>query len=617
MLTFEFTGVEGRMTESEILTSGMVGKTVRILFDDSWTDLTKTAVFRTDSICRIVPWDGSVMTIPEDVLLQPFRRLYVGVCGTDAAGTLVIPTIMAEGPMIRYGADPTEDSTADDLPAWKKLRDLIGDPSLLETEAKDNLVAAINEIHAELRPSGGTGLSQAAAQLLIEILRHAVYETGQSANIDDLEEELLGSETPDAPEKSLSYISVTYSGGSVPVGTSVNALTGITVTGHYSDGSTAPVTDYTLYGTIAFSGGNTVTVICGAFTAYFTVTGVAKTLTGITAVYSGGSVPVGTAVSALLTQVSVTAAYGDGSTAQVTGFTLSGQISNVGENTVTVTYEGMTATFTVTGTEAEVYVDHISVTYTGGAVPVGTALTDLTGLTVSVVYSDGSSSATTRYTLSGQIANVGSNTVTVSYSGKTATFEVTGLENESSEPSQGQLLYSWDFSQSLVDTLRGQEVILTNATRDTAGLHIGAANAVACTNVDITGKTAEIEFGEVTDGIGGAHGRAVTLGHVLDPTSAGAYNSGLVWHNNGHWAWYGGATTAGWTDGTNTTKLAISNGTLRMPIKANKGKTDVTLNGEVLISNADRSVASYLSFGSYTTAFYHMTVKKLKIYEGA
>ena len=76
------------MTESEILTSGMVGKTVRILFDDSWTDLTKTAVFRTDSICRIVPWDGSVMTIPEDVLLQPFRRLFVGVCGTDAAGLL-------------------------------------------------------------------------------------------------------------------------------------------------------------------------------------------------------------------------------------------------------------------------------------------------------------------------------------------------------------------------------------------------------------------------------------------------------------------------------------------------------------------------------------------------
>ena len=46
MLTFEFTGVEGRMTGSEILTSGMVGKTVQILFDDSWTNLTKTLVIK-------------------------------------------------------------------------------------------------------------------------------------------------------------------------------------------------------------------------------------------------------------------------------------------------------------------------------------------------------------------------------------------------------------------------------------------------------------------------------------------------------------------------------------------------------------------------------------------
>lgn len=72
-----------------------------------------------------------------------------------------------------------------------------------------------------------------------------------------------------------------------------------------------------------------------------------KTLTGISATYSGGSVPVGTAVTAL-TGVVVSAHYSDGSTATVTGYTLSGSIAE-GENTVTVTYEGMTATFTVTG----------------------------------------------------------------------------------------------------------------------------------------------------------------------------------------------------------------------------------------------------------------------------
>lgn len=613
VLTFEFTGVEGRMTESEILTSGMVGKTVQILFDDSWTGLTKTAVFRTDSICRTVPWDASVMAIPEDVLLQPFRRLYVGVFGTDAAGTLAIPTVMAEGPMIRYGADPTEDSTAEDLPVWKKLRDLIGDPETLETEAKDNLVAAINEIHAQLQQGSGTGLSRTAAQLLIDILRHAVYETGQSTNIDALEEELLGTGQPDVPEKSLSHISASYSGGSVSVGTSVHALTGITVTGHYSDGSTAPITGYSLSGTIAFAGANTVAVIYDGLTAYFTVTAVAKTLTGITAVYTGGSVPVGTAVSALLTTVSVTAAYGDGTTAQVTGFTLSGQISNVGENLITVTYEGKTATVSVTGTEAEVYVDHLAVTYTGGSVPVGTALTDLTGLTVSVVYSDGSSSTTTRYTLSGQISNVGSNTVTVSYSGKTAAFTVTATAAGSGDSGgSGTLLYSWDYTQSLADSVAGVETTVSGAVRDADGLHFSSGSDMASTGIDICGKTVEVEFGPVSKQ-GTGHGRCIIIG--LSPTSN--TGQGLVWHSTGFWATYG-MTAGGWSDSTNSDANAISGATVRIPFKTQQQAFDITLNDEVFIPGVVHNASyKYLFLGSTTSGFCNMTVKKLRIYEGA
>ncbi|MGN0478335.1 MAG: phosphodiester glycosidase family protein [Hominenteromicrobium sp.] len=72
-----------------------------------------------------------------------------------------------------------------------------------------------------------------------------------------------------------------------------------------------------------------------------------KVLTGISAAYSGGDVPVGTAVTEL-TGIVVTAAYDDGSTETVTGYTLSGTIAE-GENTLTVTYVGLTATFTVTG----------------------------------------------------------------------------------------------------------------------------------------------------------------------------------------------------------------------------------------------------------------------------
>ena len=71
------------------------------------------------------------------------------------------------------------------------------------------------------------------------------------------------------------------------------------------------------------------------------------TLTSISAVYSGGSVTAGTAVSAL-TGIVVTTHYSDGTSEAVTDYTLSGTIAE-GENTVTVSYGGKTTTFTVTG----------------------------------------------------------------------------------------------------------------------------------------------------------------------------------------------------------------------------------------------------------------------------
>lgn len=74
------------------------------------------------------------------------------------------------------------------------------------------------------------------------------------------------------------------------------------------------------------------------------------TLTSISATYSGGDVTAGTAVDDL-TGIVVTAHYSDGTSETVTGYTLSGTIAE-GSNTITVSYGGMTTTFTVTGTSA-------------------------------------------------------------------------------------------------------------------------------------------------------------------------------------------------------------------------------------------------------------------------
>lgn len=74
-------------------------------------------------------------------------------------------------------------------------------------------------------------------------------------------------------------------------------------------------------------------------------------------------------------------------------------------------------------------VNSITVTYTGGNVEVGTSISSLTGITVKANYSDGTSKTVTGYTLSTGTISQGSNTITVTYQGKTATFNVTGISN--------------------------------------------------------------------------------------------------------------------------------------------------------------------------------------------
>lgn len=80
----------------------------------------------------------------------------------------------------------------------------------------------------------------------------------------------------------------------------------------------------------------------------------------------------------------------------------------------------------------EVTLAGITATYSGGDVAIGTALNNLTGVVVKAVYSDGSTATVTDYTLTGEIAE-GSNTITVSYSGKTTTFAVTGVAESGGE----------------------------------------------------------------------------------------------------------------------------------------------------------------------------------------
>lgn len=295
-------------TPGEVIVCGNSDYTVTFDLDAEWAaEPKRTArfVFYKDGLrlYKDAEFTGNTVTAP---VLSGIDYVEVGVYAGDLRTTtparvLCDRSILCGDPM----AVPP--SKAEQLQAQ------IGDLSQLQTVAKNNLVDAINEAaktggtgsgsgenssggnsaDSGQNPSQSGGLSTKAINLLITILRNGVYNTNQSANITALETALKesggssggsgdsgGTETPDEPENpevTLSSISATYSGGDVPAGTSVLALSGIVVIAHYSDGSAKAVEDYELSGEIG-EGSNTVTVTYSGMTATFTVTGTVESL---------------------------------------------------------------------------------------------------------------------------------------------------------------------------------------------------------------------------------------------------------------------------------------------------------------------------------------------------
>jgi hypothetical protein len=206
-------------------------------------------------------------------------------------------------------------------------------------------------------------------------------------------------------------------------------LTGLVVTGIYEDNSTVTlaVTPADVSGYDAnITGEQTLTVTLQGKTATFTVT--VNELTGIAVTTPPAKTAYNKGEALDLTGLVVTGGYSDGSTAilAVTPADVSGYDANItGEQTLTVTLQDKTATFTVTVNE----LTGIAVTTPPAktAYNKGEAL-DLTGLVVIGTYSDGSSKVetVTLADVSGYKTNTtGQQTLTVTINGKTTTFTVT------------------------------------------------------------------------------------------------------------------------------------------------------------------------------------------------
>ena len=130
----------------EPIPRGIVGAVVAVEYTDpAWDSLRKTVVFRGVATKDVLD-AGNEIVIPAEVVSKAGGSLYMGVYGVDAENHVAIPTIWTELGVIQGAATPSGDaSTAPSLPVWAQIQAMVGDLGTLDTEAKSNLVAAINE----------------------------------------------------------------------------------------------------------------------------------------------------------------------------------------------------------------------------------------------------------------------------------------------------------------------------------------------------------------------------------------------------------------------------------------------------------------------------------------
>ncbi len=141
---------------NERITTGLTGKTVTFRLGEGWENVTaRTAVFEGSGVTKDCLIENGAAVIPHECLTVPGGVLRCGVYGVE--GDKKTPTVYAELGQIERGADPSGDTSTDPtLAVWAQILARMGNLDDLTTEAKNTLVAAINEAAASGGGGGGT-----------------------------------------------------------------------------------------------------------------------------------------------------------------------------------------------------------------------------------------------------------------------------------------------------------------------------------------------------------------------------------------------------------------------------------------------------------------------------
>ena len=187
MIIVRYSKVNGRCMLREPLTSGMVGQPIHFEYSHDFDGLTLTAVFTDGKNTVNVVNPGSECIIPLEVLTTVGATVQVGIYAVRG-DELVIPTVYATIGVVLRGANPNEGSSGSPtIPMWSQIQEIIGDLNDLETEAKNNLVAAINE--AAQTGSGGD------ASMTDDDILECLIDTDMLSAVKDADGKILTDET--------------------------------------------------------------------------------------------------------------------------------------------------------------------------------------------------------------------------------------------------------------------------------------------------------------------------------------------------------------------------------------------------------------------------------------
>lgn len=201
----------------------------------------------------------------------------------------------------------------------------------------------------------------------------------------------------------------------------------ISVIAHYTDGSSAFVSDYTLINgtTVTTENNGVLTVFYKGKTAQFTVPMYEVVNARLLAYYSGPDVEIGYdwLSSYVIVKVYYEGANGNGYDVTIDPLTCSfstGTITKEGINQINVScsvegYGTLTTNMSVTGVNAEVRLDYITAEYRGPEITVGSTFS-YERLIVNAHYNNGTVTTVRNYTVpTNVVRNVGNNIYTVTY----------------------------------------------------------------------------------------------------------------------------------------------------------------------------------------------------------